>query len=118
MNRQKAKNEKIARRTQRTRAKLTGTSERPRLCVHRTNRYIYAQLIDDSKHATILSATQHEIKGEKKTKTQMAEMIGELISKKASEKGIKAAIFDRGSYRYHGRVKALAEGVRKGGLNM
>ncbi len=108
------------RRKRRSRAKIFGTANRPRLSVFRSNRYTYAQLIDDEKGKTLVGASSRELeKGkEKKGKIVSAEQLGELVTKKAAEKGIKKAIFDRGSYKYHGRVKAVAEGVRKGGLQL
>ncbi len=99
----------------RIRAKISGTSVRPRLFVFRSNQHIYAQLIDDSKRVTLLSATEKEIK-DGKTKVEKAFLIGELIAKKAMEKKIKEVVFDRGGYIYHGRVASVASGARKGGL--
>ncbi len=112
-------------RQRRVRAKLTGTSEKPRLSVFRSSNQIYAQLINDAEGKTIASARSYEVKDEKsdkdskelKAKTLLAYNTGKLLAKRAEEKGVKKVIFDRGSYLYHGRVKALAEGARKGGLN-
>lgn len=98
------------------RAKISGTMERPRLSVFRSHKYIYAQLIDDDKKKTILSSSDQKLKRGKKTKTEAAKELGKLIAEKALEKKIEKVIFDRGSQRYHGRVKALAEGAREGGL--
>lgn len=109
----KKTNRKI--RHQRIRAKISGTSARPRLFVFRSNQHIYAQLIDDSQHKTLFAATEKEIKSGK-TKVEKAQMVGELIAKKATEEKIKEVVFDRGGYIFHGRVKAVAEGARKGGL--
>lgn len=103
----KVKRQKRITRHRRVRAIIKGTKERPRLSVFRSNKYIYAQLIDDAKGATLLSA-----KGVKKA----ALKIGESLAKKALEKGIKKVVFDRGGYKYHGQVRALAEGARGGGL--
>jgi large subunit ribosomal protein L18 len=103
------------RRANRTRAKVKGTSARPRLSVFRSNNFIYAQLIDDEAGKTILSISSKGLKSEK-GKVALAEKVGELLAKKAEEKGVKSAVFDRGRYLYHGRVKALAESARKGGL--
>lgn len=103
----KSKIQKRIIRHKRVRAIVKGTSERPRLSVFRSNKYIYAQLIDDSKGVTLLNA-----KGAKKT----ALKIGESLAKKALEKGIKKIVFDRGGYKYHGQIKSLAEGARQGGL--
>ncbi len=120
------------RRKKRTRAKIHGTANRPRLSVFRSNRYTYAQLIDDEKGKTLVGACSRKIKkskvkspafakasaGKQESRVVLSEQLGELVAKKAAEKGIKKAIFDRGSYKYHGRVKAVAEGVRKGGLQL
>jgi large subunit ribosomal protein L18 len=111
------KKEKRKRRHRRIRAKISGTKERPRLCVFRSNKHTYAQLIDDEKGHTIVSASDLELKGvEKMTKVQKAKEVGKLIAKKAKEKNIEKIVFDRAGYKYHGRVKALAEGAREGGL--
>lgn len=96
-------------RHKRVRAVVKGTSGRPRLCVFRSAKHIYAQLIDDDKGITLLN-----MKGS--AKTAAAYKVGEDIAKKASEKGIKEVVFDRGGFAYHGQVKALGEGARKGGL--
>ncbi len=101
------KKEKRYRRHKRIRAKIFGTDQRPRLHVFRSNKYIYGQLIDDEKGKTILSA---------KGKVAAACEVGKLIAKKALEKKIEKVIFDRAGYKYHGRVKALSEGAREGGL--
>lgn len=103
----------------RIRAKISGTTLRPRLFVFRSNQHIYAQLIDDSKGVTLMSATEKEINppaGGGKTKVEKALLVGELIAKKAIEKKIKEVVFDRGGYSYHGRVASVASGARKGGL--
>lgn len=104
-----------SRRAARTRAKIKGNEDKPRLSVFRSNKFIYAQLIDDSKGSTILSVSTSALK-EKGAKTDKAFKAGEKLAEKALAKGIKKAVFDRGSYRYHGRVKAVADGARKGGL--
>ena len=108
------------RRHARIRAKVKGTSPRTRLCVFRSLNHIYVQVIDDSQGHTLASAssTDAEIKAEAngKTKTAKSELVGSLLAKRALDKGIKQVIFDRGGYKYHGRVKALAEAARKGGL--
>lgn len=110
-------NEIRERRKKRVRAKICGTAERPRLSVFRSNYYIYAQLIDDVAGRTLAAVSSKELKvaGDKKVK---AKAVGELIAKKAKEIGIKSAIFDRGSYQYHGRVKALAEAFKESGLKL
>ncbi len=108
------------RRHARVRAKVEGTTSRPRLCVFRSLHHIYAQVIDDSRGHTLTSAStlDPEIKGEtdSKTKTGKSELIGSLIAKRALSEGINQVVFDRGGYKYHGRVKALAEAARQGGL--
>jgi large subunit ribosomal protein L18 len=108
------------RRHRRVRAKVIGTALRPRLCAFRSLSHIYAQVIDDSKGHTLVSAStlEPEIKSEAqgKAKTAEAEMVGSLVAKRALEKGIKQVVFDRGGYKYHGRVKALAEAARQAGL--
>lgn len=92
-------------------------SGRPRISVRRSNKHVYAQIIDDAKHTTLLSVTEAELKDTKKmTKTEKAEKLGELLAQKAQKKKVKNVVFDKGSYKYHGRVKALADGARKGGL--
>lgn len=113
----KALNQTRIRRYARTRAKIFGTIEKPRLSVFRSNLYTYAQLIDDLNSKTLASASTREVKSAKgQNKTQQAEALGELLAKKAVEKKITTAIFNRGGYAFHGRVKAVAEGARKGGL--
>jgi len=104
-------------RHKRIRAKISGTAETPRLNVFRSEANIYAQVIDDSKGMTLVSASSldKEIEGYGGNKTA-AEAVGKLVAKRALDKGIETVVFDRGGYLYHGRVKALAEGAREGGL--
>ena len=109
-------NNKRLRRLRRTRAKIFGTKERPRLSVYRSNKHIYVQLIDDNSFHTLASASSFEYKGEKINKTEMSKFVGNLIAQKAKKLGIKKVVFDRRWYKYHGRVKALAEAARSGGL--
>ena len=111
-----AKQEKRIKRHKSIRAKISGTAEKPRLCVFRSNIHIYAQLIDDLQKKTIISAKDTEIDLKKKDKISIAKEVGSLLAKKAVEKKIKEAVFDRGGYKYHGRVKSLADGAREGGL--
>ncbi|OGH07134.1 MAG: 50S ribosomal protein L18 [Candidatus Levybacteria bacterium RBG_13_35_9] len=104
-------------RQRRIRAKTIGTSEKPRLSVFRSNKSTYAQVIDDKKHVTIVGAWQGELsQKESSKKIDKAKELGFLIAKKALSKKISKVVFDRGSYKYHGRVKAVAEGAREGGL--
>jgi len=113
----KEKRERKERRKQRIRAKIFGTKEKPRLCVFRSKKNIWVQIIDDKKGHTLISASSKEINLDKKlTKKEIAFKVGKLIAKKALEVGIKKIVFDRKGYRYHGRVKSLAEGAREGGL--
>lgn len=99
----------------RVRNKISGTTERPRLSVFRSNKQIYAQVIDDLTGKTLASASSLKIEG-KATKTEVATMVGEMIAKNALEAGIQNVVFDRNGYLYHGRVKQLAEAARNGGL--
>jgi large subunit ribosomal protein L18 len=108
------------RRHRRVRAKIAGTASRPRLCVFRSLSHIYAQVIDDDKGHTLVTAStlDPEIKGsaDSKTKSAKAELTGSLVAKRALSKGVEQVVFDRGGYKYHGRVKALAEAARQAGL--
>ncbi len=103
----------------RIRKKITGSTSTPRLSVFRSNTDIYAQLIDDATGTTIAAASskQKDITAQKAPKIDKSKMVGEAIAKKATELGIKDVVFDRNGYVYHGRVKAVAEGAREGGLN-
>lgn len=127
------------RRKLKVRNKIKGTLQRPRLSVFRSNRSIYAQLIDDQKGVTLTAASEKMLAGKietkiktsqkkekkpsetkiikPKTKLEKAYLVGQILAEQALKKGIKKAVFDRGSYRYHGRVKKLAEGAREAGLN-
>lgn len=118
MNTERKKNEIKARRKARTRARIFGTASAPRLSVFRSNRESYVQLINDEEGITVASASTKELKGadRKKTKIEQSQLVGGLIAKAAGAAGITKAVFDRGAYRYHGRVAAIAAGARKGGL--
>lgn len=111
----KVKQAKVLRRRIRTRAKLFGTATKPRVSVFRSLSHIYAQAIDDAKRVTIVAAKDVELKLKAK-KVDQAMALGELLGQKLSDKKISEIIFDRGSYRYHGRVKSVAEGLRKAGI--
>ena len=106
------------RRHLRVRKKVEGTPERPRLVVFRSSKHIYAQLVDDERGVTIAGAadTSEGMQVEGKGKVARSFALGRLIASKAKEKGIAKVVFDRGGYQYHGRVKAVADGARKGGL--
>jgi len=110
-----------ARRARRVRKKVFGTAERPRLSVYRSLKNVYAQLIDDEKGVSILGVSSQapEIRGQKLEdgKVAVAKAVGKLVAEKAKEKGIERVVFDRNGYIFHGRVKAVAEGAREGGLN-
>ncbi|QLK86607.1 50S ribosomal protein L18 [Staphylococcus sp. 17KM0847] len=111
------KNKVRLKRHARVRTKLSGTSEKPRLNVYRSNKHIYAQIIDDTKGVTLAQAsTKDNGVDTSATKVEMATQVGEAIAKKANEKGIEAVVFDRGGYLFHGRVKALADAARENGL--
>ena len=102
------------------RRKIFGTNSTPRLAIFRSNREIYVQIIDDTKGNTLVAASSKDTSLENKkklTKIEKAKMVGTLIGSKAKDIGIKAVVFDRGGFLYHGRVKALAEGARESGLN-
>ncbi|MBI5147824.1 MAG: 50S ribosomal protein L18 [Parcubacteria group bacterium] len=118
MNRVKSLNQKKIRRKNRARAGIFGVAAKPRFSVFRSNKYDYVQLIDDLNGKTLVAAAVTEIKNGKKTKTDKARALGELIAKKALEKGIREAVSDRGGCRFHGRVKAVVEGARSGGLKL
>ena len=104
------------RRHSRVRSKVSGTASVPRLCVFRSNQHIYAQLIDDQKGKTIIEAKDAQVKKKVKGKVGLSTEVGKLIAKKAKDQKIEQVVFDRGGYKYHGRVKALAEGAREAGL--
>ena len=104
------------RRHRRVRGKVSGSPERPRLAVFRSNRGVFAQVIDDSTGKTIVGASWLGLKGFKGDKSAQAREVGKAVSEAARKAGVEAVVFDRGGYLYHGRVKALAEGAREGGL--
>ncbi len=105
-------------RVRRSRAGIIGSAERPRLSVFRSNKHMYAQLIDDILSKTLVAASTTELKakGKKEPKVKSAGEVGKLLAEKAKKAGIKSVVFDRRFYKYHGRVKAVAEGAREGGL--
>jgi large subunit ribosomal protein L18 len=105
---------KRERRHKSVRRSITGVSDKPRLAVFRSSQHIYAQIIDDSKNETLVA--ESDLKIEKGTKIERAKQVGESLAKKALKKSIKKVVFDRGGFKYHGRVAALAEGARVGGL--
>jgi large subunit ribosomal protein L18 len=104
------------RRRRRVRAKVRGSAERPRLSVFRSNRGIQAQLIDDEHGSTLVAVSWTEPELRELAPLEQATKVGELIARRAKEAGVETCVLDRGGYRYHGRVKALADGAREGGL--
>jgi large subunit ribosomal protein L18 len=100
------------------RRRVAGTAEKPRLCVKRSNRYIYAMVVDDARNRVLtgVSSLAAAVKEQKLKRTDAARAVGKLVAEKAKGLGIKQVVFDRAGYRYHGRVKAVAEGAREGGL--
>ena len=115
MNWHKFRQQKRDRIHRKLRKKINGSAERPRLSVYRSNTNMYVQIINDEENVTILSANAKDLKS-KGTKKELAKELGVLIAKKAKDKKITKLVFDRGAFRYHGRVRALAEGAREGGL--
>ncbi len=105
------------RRRRRVRARISGTAERPRLSVYRSNRGVFAQLIDDRQGHTVAAVNWIEPELRKLTASEQAKRAGELLAERAKAAGVESCVFDRGGYQYHGRVKALAEGAREGGLS-
>ena len=112
----KTKTEQRARIRRRIRAKVAGTAERPRLSVFRSNRYIYAQLIDDAAGRTLAAASSREDGVDGASRVEKSKAVGQRLAERAKAAGVEAVVFDRGGYRYHGNVRALAEGARDGGL--
>ena len=112
------KPERRLRRRRRVRAKVRGSAERPRISVFRSNRGIFAQLIDDDAGRTLAAVNWTEDDLRKLGPTDQARRAGELLAERAKALGLEAAVFDRGGYRYHGRVQALADGAREGGLRL
>jgi large subunit ribosomal protein L18 len=110
------KRQRRLRRRRRVRARVTGTTQRPRLSVYRSNRGVFAQLIDDGKGQTVAAVNWIEPELRKLTASEQAKRAGELLAERAKAAGVETCVFDRGGYQYHGRVKALAEGAREGGL--
>ena len=104
-------------RRQRVRRKVAGTAERPRLSVYRSNMNIYAQLVDDAAGNTLAAADSREV-GTSENRKDAARKVGALIAQRAVEAGVEVAVFDRGGNKYHGRIAALAEGAREGGLKL
>ena len=113
------KNEARRKRHMRIRARITGTPERPRLCVFRSNKHIYAQIVDDVAGQTLVAAStlDEESSVQKTWACDAAKEIGALIAKRAKDKGIASVVFDRGGYIYHGRVAAVADAAREAGLS-
>ncbi len=111
-----SRNQARKRRKYRIRKKISGTGARPRLAVFRSNRYMYAQLIDDSEQITLVAATSLGMADAKKMNKQVAFAVGKELAEKAQGHGIQNVVFDRNGYYFHGRIKAVADGAREGGL--
>ena len=111
------KREHRLRRRRRVRARVVGSAERPRLSVYRSNRGVFAQLVDDRTGHTVAAVNWTEPELRKLTAADQAKKAGELLAERAKAAGVETCVFDRGGYKYHGRVRALAEGAREGGLS-
>ncbi|WP_437584169.1 50S ribosomal protein L18 [Paramicrobacterium sp. CJ85] len=116
----KTKSSARIRRHARLRKKITGTAERPRLVVTRSSRHVFVQVVDDSKGHTLVSAStlETDLRSFEGDKSAKAKKVGELVAERAKDAGIESVVFDRGGNRYAGRVAAIAEGAREGGLNL
>ena len=110
------KRQQRLRRRRRVRSRVTGTAERPRLSVYRSNRGVFAQLVDDAAGRTLAAVNWTEPELRKLSASEQAKKAGELLAERARSAGVETCVFDRGGYQFHGRVKALAEGAREGGL--
>jgi large subunit ribosomal protein L18 len=104
------------RRRRRVRARIVGTAERPRLSVYRSNRGVFAQLVDDAEGHTLAAVNWTEPELRKLSTSEQAKRAGELLAERGKKAGVESCVFDRGGYKYHGRVRSLAEGAREGGL--
>lgn len=114
----KSRDAERIRRHARVREKVRGSAARPRLAVYRSLTHIYAQLIDDDARKTLAAASSLETKTEKAKKSERATAVGKALGERAKQKGVNEVVFDRGGYQYHGRVKALADGVRAAGVKV
>lgn len=116
VHRPKTRNERRSRRHLRIRKKVRGTAARPRLVVHRSLKHVYVQIVDDDAGRTLLGVSDRAKEVAAHGKTAASEAVGKLLAERAVAAGIRKVVFDRGGYPYHGRVKAVADGARKGGL--
>ena len=112
-----SRKESVKRRHRRVRKKVSGTAERPRLCVFRSNNHIYAQVIDDVAQHTLVSASDFNLESNSGATCESSAEVGKLVAQRAIDRGIDKVVFDRGGNLYHGRIKALAEGAREAGLD-
>lgn len=110
------KRKQVSRRELRVRSKVQGTKDRPRLSIFRSNRFVYAQLINDEEGKTIVGISEHHMTTTEGSPTERAKAFGLLLAKRAREKKVNSVVFDRGRYAYHGIVRAVADGAREGGL--
>jgi large subunit ribosomal protein L18 len=106
----------LKKRHYRVRSKVSGSTARPRLSIYRSNKHIFAQIIDDEKNISLVGVSSQHIKDKKLSKTAISEEIGKKLAEKALEKGVKEVVFDRGGYKYHGRIKTFADSARNSGL--
>lgn len=113
-----SKKERFIRRKRKTRSKLSGTQERPRLCVYKSLKHLYAQVVDDGSSRTLASASTYKLASSAGDKTAQARSVGETIADACKSAGIAKLVFDRSGYQYHGRVKAVAEAVRSAGIEL
>ncbi|HEY4475304.1 MAG TPA: 50S ribosomal protein L18 [Candidatus Paceibacterota bacterium] len=118
MKRDKAKLKRREQRKKRTRSRIRGTASKPRLTVFRSNKHLFVQLIDDEKGRTLASASTRALSSKSKSKIASSSELGKVIAEAAKKAGINSAVFDRGAYQYHGRIKALAESARSSGLKI
>ncbi|HEX2142029.1 MAG TPA: 50S ribosomal protein L18 [Candidatus Limnocylindria bacterium] len=119
MIKKKSRDELRRKRHERIRLRLSGTTERPRLSVFRSTKYIYAQVIDDTTGTTLAAASSREAElRDGQGKVDVAKAVGKALAERARAKGVSAVVLDRGGYQYHGRVRSLAEGAREGGLDL
>ncbi len=112
-----SKNQRRAKRKIRIRKKIRGTADKPRLVVFRSNKHLYAQIVDDQTATTLAAYSSHNLEATPRLTIETAKSVGENLAKKALDQNIKDVVFDRNGYHYHGRIKALADAARSGGLN-
>ncbi len=112
-----SKNQRRAKRKIRIRKKIRGTADKPRLVIFRSNKHLYAQIVDDQTATTLAAYSSHNLESSPRLSIETAKSVGENLAKRALDQNIKSVVFDRNGYHYHGRIKALADAARSGGLN-